>query len=140
MEPTLPTGLADYCKVNNISFFDLKLPCIFCNFLVELQELADFYCKKLSLVYRNKKCYACCRKCLRLSALFEKENYFQCTVPAAIVEDLVNQNLKDIAIRCMYCVKLLDYLEKLDIYYRGGVFYLVRSKWKGCCRNCMIEQ
>ncbi|CAF05702.1 E6 protein [Human papillomavirus 95] len=135
-----PTTLDEYCRRFDISFFDLRLPCIFCFHPVDLAELASFYIKKLSLVFRGSCYYACCSQCLRLSAKFEQENYFQCSVYATGLEDLVGQKIRDICVRCLCCLKLLDIVEKLDLLYSGEVCYLIRGLWRGYCRNCIKKQ
>nr|WCR76015.1 E6 protein [Human papillomavirus 228] len=140
MDPQFPTALDQYCKTSGVSFFDLKLPCIFCKFPVPLQDLAAFYVKNLSLIYRGSDCYACCAKCLRLSALFEFQQHCQCSVSCSVLSDLINKPLKDIIIRCKECYNLLSFVEKLDCVLHEEFFYLVRGHWRGLCRFCMFKQ
>lgn len=136
MEPVRAKNLVDYCKQENISFFDLQLHCLFCKFAVSLPDLASFYCKKLTLVYRDNSAFAACSKCLKLSALFENERYYTCSIKAWLLSDLIGKPLSEIAIRCENCMSLLDYIEKCDCIYQGGYFHLIRGNWRGCCRNC----
>lgn len=136
MEPGRAKNLVDYCKQENLSFFDLQLYCLFCKFLIPLPDLASFYCKKLALVYRDGNAFAACTKCLRLSAIFENERYYTCSVKAHLLSDLLGKPLNEIAVRCENCMSLLDYIEKYDCIYSGGYFHLVRGNWRGCCRNC----
>lgn len=131
-----PTSLEEYCRRFNISFFDLRVPCIFCLHPVNLQELAAFYLKRLSLIWRADRCFACCELCLKLSAQYERENYFQCAVYTSVIEGLLNQELRNVIIRCMFCCRLLDTIEKFDSLYRDDVLCLVRGKWRGTCRHC----
>ena len=137
MEPSYPTRLDDYCKYFHLSIFDVSLQCIFCSFILDTQQLADFYRKDLSLVWRNGLCFACCRQCCRLSARFEFEQYFRCSVSALMIQDVLGKPLKDIIIRCYGCMALLDLVEKYDTVCRNEQFYLVRNGWKGLCRECI---
>lgn len=136
MEPYFPTHLDDYCKHFNVSFFDLSLQCIFCGFILDAQQLANFYQKSLSLVWRDGICFACCRQCCRVSARHEFERYCRCSVSASIITDILHKPLSEIIIRCYGCLTLLDLVEKIDAIHRGDNFHLVRSAWKGLCREC----
>nr|AYA93733.1 MAG: E6 protein [Human papillomavirus] len=135
-----PRSLEEYCRRYDISFFHLSVPCIFCFHHINLQELAAFYLKQLSLVWRADQCFACCEACLKLSAKFERENYFQCAARTSVLEGLLKQDLKSIIIRCMYCCRLLDTIEKYDSLYRDDLLCLIRGKWRGTCRLCTIKQ
>lgn len=131
-----PKRLDELCKQSGISFFDLVVNCAFCNFGLTLQELADYHVKNLSLLYRQGVPYAACRRCLRLSALHEFEQFCRCKVPAEILSDLVNAPLTTINIRCKHCYKLLDCPEKFDLCAASEDVYLVRNLWRGVCRDC----
>ncbi|ATQ38518.1 E6 [Gammapapillomavirus 22] len=135
-----PTSLDEYCKKFEISFFDVKLPCLFCNFPLTLQDLASFATKLLSLVYRGDKCFACCTLCLKLSAKYERENYLQCVVEGRMLENLLNIPLSQILVRCLYCYKKLDFIEKVDCCIGDLPFCLVRCHWRNTCRFCRNEK
>ncbi|ATQ38282.1 E6 [Gammapapillomavirus 8] len=137
MEPYYPTHLDDYCKFYNVSFFDLSLRCIFCGHLLDSLQLANFYKKHLSLVWRTGNCFACCLQCCRVSAQHEFERYCRCSVPAGLIQDILHKPLSEIIIRCHGCLTLLDLVEKIDAVNRGDNFYLVRKAWKGLCRDCI---
>lgn len=134
-----PTSIDEYCKKLDVSFFDVKIPCLFCNFDLSLLDLAGFVNKVLSLVWRNNKCFACCTLCLRLAAKYERENYMRCIVTGRALEHLVKEPLSQIIVRCLYCYRKLDYIEKLDCCFADLPFYLVRYYWRNCCRNCRFE-
>nr|AYA94835.1 MAG: E6 protein [Human papillomavirus] len=136
MDPVRAKNLVDYCKQENLTFFELTLKCLFCNFVVSLPDLASFHCKQLALVYRNNIAFAACSQCLRLSAAFETQRYYTCSIRAGLLSDVIGRHLSDIPIRCEYCLQLLDYIEKFDCIYRSGYFHLVRGNFRGCCRNC----
>lgn len=138
MEP-LPLRLQDFCTKNGLSFFDVRLQCVFCEHWVSTVDLAAFHCKSLSLIWKANVCYACCSACLRLSALYESQRYYQCSVQSAFIEDIVRKPLNDIIIRCLYCLTKLDLLEKIEHKYSGEPFHLVRSFWRGYCRNCKFK-
>nr|AYA94392.1 MAG: E6 protein [Human papillomavirus] len=131
-----PVRLDDFCNFFSVSIFDLYLPCIFCKFICDLQDLAAFHVKKLSIVWRNGKAFVCCRKCVQLSAKYEFDNYSVCVVKACSLEGLLHKSLQSITIRCVSCYQLLDLTEKIDCCARQDDFALVRGSWRGPCRNC----
>ena len=136
MEPYFPTHLDDFCKHFKLSLFDVSLQCIFCGFFLDTQQLASFYRKRLSLVWRNNICFACCIQCTRVSARHEFERYLRRSVSSALIQDVLKKPLNEIIIRWHGCMKLLDLVEKVDTVCRGDNFYLVRNGWKGLCREC----
>lgn len=131
-----PTRLDEYCKTTNTSFFDLKLKCVFCHFTVTLDELAEFYCKSLSLVYKDNTCYACCRSCILLSAKHELDNYSSFSVSFDSLSETVHVPLNDIVVRCSRCYRKLDLVEKIDCKARDEKAILVRGHWRARCRYC----
>jgi hypothetical protein len=139
-EPRFPKFLNDFCSHFQINFFDLCLPCIFCRCTLNPQELAGFYMKKLSLVWKEGRVFACCTKCLLLSAQYEKEHFFQCVASSGALEHLTKKTLSDICVRCIYCLTLLDLAEKVDIKNRELTYSLVRGHWRGVCRNCIFKE
>ncbi|ATQ38400.1 E6 [Gammapapillomavirus 14] len=136
MEPAAPTNLVDYCNLNSVSFFDVKLDCIFCKFPVPIVDLAAFYHKGLSLVYRGEKVFAACSPCLKLCATYERSNYCVCTAKCCYLSGIVGKELRAIVIRCLMCLGALDYIEKLDLIYSDADVYLIRGTWRAMCRNC----
>nr|AYA93910.1 MAG: E6 protein [Human papillomavirus] len=135
-----PTSLDAYCSNFAIPFFDLKLKCIFCKKYCSLKELASFFEKQLSLVWKGYICYACCESCLCLTAKYESENYFQCTCKVQDLHGLLEKPLGEILIRCFYCYDLLDLATKYDLIARDYVACLVRGHWRAPCRSCMKRQ
>nr|AYA94152.1 MAG: E6 protein [Human papillomavirus] len=135
----LPIHLDDFCRKYGISFFDVRLQCVFCKHWISTLDLAAFYCKCLSLIWKDNVCYACCCSCLKLSALYETQRYYQCTVMSDFIEDIVRKPLSEIIIRCLCCLTKLDLVEKLEHKYTGSAFYLVRGYWRGYCRNCKYK-
>ncbi|ADE45482.1 E6 [Human papillomavirus 127] len=136
METALPLKLEDYCSRYGISFFALQLRCIFCRHFVDTVQLAAFHAKCLSLLWRKNVCYACCTPCLRLSAKYELERYYQCSLKSHFIEDVLHKPLSEIVIRCMECLSLLDMIEKVEHLLQDLPFHLVRGHWRGKCRNC----
>nr|AYA93436.1 MAG: E6 protein [Human papillomavirus] len=135
-----PTRLDEYCKEKKLSFFSLEIPCVFCKFNLPLQGLADFHTKDLCLVWKKDKCYACCAPCLRLTAKYELENYFQCSVKGCMLESLLNVPLCELTVRCLLCYKKLSYEEKIYCCLQDLDFCLVRCHWKNFCRFCRVLQ
>lgn len=137
MENLNPTNLQDYCRLFNISIFDLNIQCIFCRFVLDLEHLASFYNKNLSLVWRDSNCFACCISCCRLSAKFERENHYQCSVRSVDLETILQKPLHAVVVRCYECLRLLDLVEKYDCVCRDDYMHLIRSSWKALCRYCV---
>lgn len=137
MDPLQPTRLDEFCKVHCIDFFNLRLPCIFCKFLCSLEDLAAFYQKNLSIVYRCGNPHACCTKCLKHTAKYERNRFFQCAVRFAFIDVVAGKPLDDLLVRCLYCFAVLDHAEKYDCLSRDEQVVLVRGHWRSCCRNCV---
>lgn len=140
MDQQFPTSLDVYCETFGISFFCLKLKCIFCGKWVSLTELAEFFEKHLSLVWKNNVCHACCLKCLCLSARYETEHYFQCACEVENLSALLNKSLDEIIIRCYFCLALLDLPTKCDLIARKKPACLVRGHWRAPCRQCLNRE
>lgn len=136
-EDRFPITVADYCSEFDIPLKDLKLRCVFCKFYLTEQQLAAFCVKNLKLVWKNRYCFACCTPCLRLTAKFEAENYFQCMCKGEVLEVLTRIPLSSLSIRCLDCLTLLSFAEKIDCIIGGQNFYLVRGRWRSYCRNCI---
>lgn len=140
METLFPTSLEAYCEYFNISFFKLNLKCIFCKNYLSPVDLALFHVKQLSLVWKQHVSYACCNRCLLLSAKFESEKYFQCACPVENLHALLEKPLQEIILRCYYCYSLLDLAEKFDLISRSKQACLVRGHWRAPCRNCIKQE
>lgn len=138
MANLLPSRLDEFCEVYRVSFFNLRLPCIFCKFLCTLEDLALFYTKNLSVVYRDRVPFACCDKCLKHTALYERIKYSQCAVKCSVIDVVAGKPLSDLLIRCMFCFALLDVAEKQNCLSRDEDFVLIRGYWRGRCRNCKL--
>lgn len=132
-----PTRLDQYCSAFNTSFFDLKIDCLFCNFALNLQELAAFYMKSLSLIWKGDTVYAICLRCTRVSARYEADKYFRCAVKSDYIENLTKTPLVQLSVRCLECYKLLDTAEKIDLRCRGEDICLIRKYWRAYCRDCV---
>lgn len=137
MEVSRPLSLEDYCRQFDISIFDLHIQCIFCRFVLNIEHLASFANKTLSLIWRDNHPYACCISCARLSAKFECERYYQCSIRAVDIEGVLGKPLYALIIRCSECLRLLDIVEKYDGVCRNDYFHIVRSSIKGLCRFCV---
>ena len=132
-----PTNLEEYCKVHNVSLFDLSLPCVFCKFDIDYLGLAEFHYKKLCLIYKSGISYACCGPCLRLTAKYEAQQYCRCAIDPTCVEFLYKKPLCDITVRCLCCFKALDLIEKYDCIVADLPFYLIRHHLRNYCRHCV---
>jgi hypothetical protein len=138
MEGTQPRSLDEYCSVFKVDFFNVRLRCIFCLFYASLTDLANFFDKKLSLVWRGETPYVCCIRCARHSAKIDREKYTLCAVKCDILDAVVGKPLKEIVIRCSACFALLDQAEKLDACAREQLVLLIRGHWRTECRLCKV--
>ncbi|AWK28209.1 E6 protein [Human papillomavirus type 221] len=132
-----PETLSAYCQLLGLQLSDVRLPCNFCKFYLTEQDLAAFHLKQFKLIWKGPWCYACCRSCARLTAAYELRKFYQCTCNCNAVEGLAKTTLDCIPVRCLQCLALLSFAEKLEHLAIGQDFYLVRSTWKGYCRNCI---
>ena len=115
---------------------DLLVPCKFCERFLTYIELLQFDYKQLQLIWIEDLVYALCSSCAYASAAFEYKNYLEGTVKGREIEQVTQQSVGFITIRCIYCLKHLDLLEKLDNCARHQQFFKVRGNWKGLCRHC----
>lgn len=140
METTGPTRLDEFCKVFGIDFFDLQLSCIFCKFVCNLEDLAAFHKKNLSIVYRYTVPFACCLKCLKHTALYERQRFSLCSVKPSVIDVLTGKSFFDLPIRCLFCLSLLDPIERKEACLRNDDVILVRGHWRCICRVCFSNQ
>nr|QCQ84420.1 E6 [Human papillomavirus 38] len=116
---------------------DLLLPCRFCNSFLTYIELREFDYKGLQLIWtREDFVFACCSSCAYASAQYECQQFYELTVFGREIEQVEQQTIGLIVIRCQYCLKCLDLIEKLDICCSHQAFHKVRGNWKGRCRHC----
>lgn len=131
-----PLSVDEYCTYFGVAFETLRLPCVFCFHSLDTLQLLSFQQKRLSLVWKNNKCYAACVACVRKTAAIEKNRYFQCAVRGEYIEHVSKKRLQELLVRCLECMTLLTPAEKVDIIACGESFCLVRGHWKGLCRAC----
>nr|AYA93686.1 MAG: E6 protein [Human papillomavirus] len=132
-----PLSLSEYCALKNVSLFDVSLCCVFCKNVLDFMSLADFHVKGLQLLHKGDTFYACCAICLKVSAKYELDNYFQCYVHADYLTTICEKPLQHIFVRCIECYKLLDCMEKLDCCAESLPYCLIRGRWRNYCRNCI---
>lgn len=132
-----PLTITEYCARFGFALADVRIPCNFCRSYLCVQDCAAFDLKQFRLLWKNAFCYACCRACMRLSAAYEVERFIQCICDCKYVTDLVKKPLKCIPMRCLLCLALLDFSEKLEHLFLNEPFTLVRGNWRGFCRNCI---
>ncbi|ADH29805.1 transforming protein E6 [Human papillomavirus 121] len=135
-----PVTITEYCNTFGFSLKDIRLPCTFCRFYLTIQDLASFELKQFRLLWKGPFCYACCRSCMRLTAAFEVRKHYQCSCSCLFLEDLLGRPLQHIPMRCLLCLALLDYAEKLQHFCVREDFVLVRGNWRGYCRNCIRKE
>nr|AYA94278.1 MAG: E6 protein [Human papillomavirus] len=134
--PEKPRTVQELSASLQVPVGDLLLKCKFCERFLCLIELLQFDYKALQLIWIDDFAYGCCSSCAYASAAFELKNYLEKFVIGREIEQETGQGIGFIVIRCVFCLKRLDLLEKLDICCRHQHFYKVRGNWKGVCRHC----
>ncbi|AXN57294.1 E6 [Macaca mulatta papillomavirus 4] len=140
MDSPRPLTIPDYCSAFGFAISEVKIPCLFCNYYMSLQDVGNFDLKGLQLVWKTDYCYGVCTPCLRATAKYEEENYHQCSVGPLWVETLAEKSLLSLCIRCLLCLKLLDCAEKYQHIPLREPFHLVRGQWRGYCRWCIRKE
>lgn len=137
MDSTRPLTVQQLSDKLTVPVVDLLLPCRFCSRFLTYLELREFDYKHLQLIWTEEDfVFACCSGCAYASAQFEIQQFYQLTVYGREIEQEEQRPIGQICIRCQYCLKSLDLIEKLDICSFHQPFHKVRNHWKGRCRHC----
>lgn len=131
-----PGRIVDLTAQLQIPIGDILLPCNFCGKFLTFLELLEFDYKNLRLIWKDNLAFGCCTVCAFTTAIYELRTYHQETVTGIELEGRAQAPIGDIIVRCLFCLKQLDLLEKLDICARQQHFHRVRNHWKGLCRHC----
>lgn len=130
----------DLCSVENVSLDCLCISCLFCNTTLCFQDKCAFAIKNLRVVFRDNTAFACCSGCLKSVAYYELCKYYRCSADGVNLDVLSGKCLTELVVRCLSCMKQLEYIEKLDHIARGEDFHLVRHHWRATCRLCRIPE
>ncbi|CAA52482.1 early protein [Human papillomavirus 9] len=137
MDRPKPRTVKELADTLVIPLIDLLIPCKFCNRFLSYFELLNFDHKCLQLIWTEEDLvYGLCSSCAYASAQLEFTHFFQFAVVGKDIETVEGTAIGNICIRCRYCFKLLDLVEKLATCYKFEQFYKVRNSWKGLCRHC----
>lgn len=137
MDSPRPLTVQQLSDKLTVPVVDLLLPCRFCSRFLTYLELREFDYKSLQLIWTEEDfVFACCSGCAYASAQFEIQQFYQLTVYGREIEQEEQRPIGQICIRCQYCLKSLDLIEKLDICCFNQPFHKVRNHWKGRCRHC----
>ncbi|ATQ38261.1 E6 [Gammapapillomavirus 7] len=136
MEPQSCSNVYGLCVLYGCTLETLSVPCLFCKCILSLQDIIAFIIKHLKVVFRSGTFYAACGTCLRLSAAYEQKQYCQCSASPDFVKLMCNGDLTKLNMRCIICMKKLDYIEVLDAFETEVEFLLIRSIWRTRCRLC----
>lgn len=139
MDPLQPLRLDAFCHRYGISFFDLAIPCVFCQQVCCLKDLADFHERKLSLAWRDGDPYAACNPCLTATAKYERLKYTQCCGKLCNLDAIVGKPLDAIPVRCHLCFSLLDVQAKAEGSVKFRDAFLIRGYWRSWCGKCNNE-
>lgn len=132
-----PQSVQELANTLCIPLVDILLPCRFCNRFLAYIELVAFDLKGLQLIWTDEDfVFACCTSCAYATAQYEFQQFYEQSVSARELEELEQKPIGQITIRCKFCLKKLDLVEKLDTCYRHQQFHKVRRNWKGLCRHC----
>ena len=137
MDSSRPLTVQQLSDKLTVPVVDLLLPCKFCYRFLTYLELREFDYKHLQLIWTEEDfVFACCSGCAYASAQFEFQQFYQITVYGREIEQEEQRPIGQICVRCQYCLKFLDLIEKLDICCLNQPFHKVRNHWKGRCRHC----
>nr|AYA93994.1 MAG: E6 protein [Human papillomavirus] len=132
-----PKTVQELADSLGVPLVDLLLPCKFCGTFLPYIELVSFDYKHLQLIWTTEDfVFGSCSTCLHATAQHEFTTYFETSVTGREIEHFEQKPIGDIPVRCRFCFKLLDLIEKLDICYKDQQFHKVRRNWKGVCRHC----
>ncbi|AOY65114.1 E6 [Equus caballus papillomavirus 8] len=135
-----PRTLTDLSRQLGLGLTEINIQCIFCKFWLRRIDLSTFIRKSLNLAWRGGYPYACCRSCSKVIAERERNQYYETSAKGPRVERLHGRPIGEIAVRCILCLSLLSYFEKVDVIERGESFYRVRDRWRAKCRECRAQQ
>lgn len=132
-----PCTISEYAARLAIPLEDCLIPCRFCDCYLDYLDLIAFDVKVLRLIWRDTFVYGCCGECSKKNAKAELNHFYERSVSLVELVAEENKPLKDIIVRCGFCLKLLSYLEKVHTSNSGqGLFHRVRNGWKGFCWCC----
>nr|AYA94100.1 MAG: E6 protein [Human papillomavirus] len=134
MEPSVT--VLELCNFKNVSLDLLYLPCLFCHTVLSFQDKCAFLIKNLRVVFRSDSAFGCCCRCLKVVAYHEYCKYYRCSADGCVLDVLTGKCLKDLVVRCLCCMKQLEYVEKLQHIDRGEPYHLIRNTWRATCRLC----
>ncbi|AEM24663.1 transforming protein [Human papillomavirus 145] len=139
MELPKPQTVRELGDRLSIPIIDLLIPCRFCNRFLPYIDLLAFDYKTLQLIWTEEDfVFACCCSCAHASAQFEFTKFYEFSVIGKELEQVEHQHIGAIPVRCHYCLRLLDLLEKLEVCYTHQQFHKVRGNWKARCRHCGV--
>lgn len=120
-----------------IPVLDILIPCRFCTRFLSYIELLGFDYKGLQLIWTEEDfVFACCSSCAHATAQYEFTRFYEHSVNGREIEIVEQKGIGEVVVRCQYCLKRLDLIEKLDVCCKHQQFHRVRGNWKGVCRHC----
>lgn len=138
MDLTSITSVRALCTALNIPSCDLLLPCILCGQFLHPEDIQNFDGAPFSLVWRQSGAYGICIQCTRISALFERINYYQGSYSADGYLGLYGEAVYCVTVRCLICMHRLS-IEEIDCMVQSQqAFYLVRGILRGFCAACNL--
>ncbi|QYI89575.1 E6 early protein [Bos taurus papillomavirus 40] len=129
-----PSSISDYALAFDILFDSVVVFCKFCSNPLNYFDLCNFDAKNFRLIWRDLKVYGVCCTCARTSAAFEANSFYSCSYLAK--ELLRDSVLSETIIRCLCCLGLLSYSEKLGLVANHSLVHRVRNGWRAVCKFC----
>ncbi|AHJ81390.1 putative E6 oncogenic protein [Eptesicus serotinus papillomavirus 2] len=124
------------CSALGIPTCDLLLPCILCDCYLHLPDLQNFDAAPFTLVWRQGGAYGICTDCSRVSATFERTNFYQGSYSADGYLAVFGEAVFCVPVRCLYCLHRLT-IQEIDCMVQSQqIFYLVRGILRGVCEGC----
>lgn len=112
--------------------------CRFCRKNLSLYDKLNFEYCQLQVIYRNNRPYAACLSCVTLVSRIEYTVGLERVFPANATEGLYGQNLFDLDVRCIRCLRPLENHERALCYYYNYPIYVVRQRFRASCTLCML--
>lgn len=131
-----PRRVADLANVLGVLPEEVSLLCNFCRGQLSSQDLHAFDQKCFKLLWKGDGVYGCCSVCARWLARSEHDIYCRVELSGFDVLVLTRVPLSVLFMRCRFCLKVLTFLEKLDMIRFDLNFCHIRGWWRGICRFC----
>lgn len=132
-----PSSIRDYALAFDVCFDSVVVFCKFCFNPLNYFDLSNFDAKGLRLIWSDLKVYGVCCTCLKTSAAFEINEFYSYSL---LAKELLREGvLNGLIIRCLCCLSVLSFIEKLRLASEGALIHRIRKGWRGLCKYCSVK-